>query len=48
MVKATLHGRSWFAWYPVRLGFMNNGQIVWLQRLMRYRAGDIWVYQRMG
>jgi len=26
---------------------MNNGPIVWLQRLMRYRAGDMWFYQRM-
>jgi len=24
---------------------MNNGPIVWLQRLMRYRAGDMWFYQ---
>lgn len=28
----------WFAWYPVRLGYSNNGPYVWLEKVIRQKS----------
>jgi hypothetical protein len=35
MIKATILGYEWFAWRPVRLGFLNRGRWVWMRKVIR-------------
>jgi hypothetical protein len=30
---------TWFAWYPVRIGALGTGRLVWLRRLRRLGRG---------
>jgi hypothetical protein len=36
---------QWFAWYPVRIGALGTGQIVWLKKVWRNRCCGVTIYQ---
>lgn len=35
----------WFAWYPVRLGALGTGRLIWLRRVLRIGRGLCAIYQ---
>ena len=35
----------WFAWFPVRIGALGTGPVVWLKKLWRNRCGGVTIYQ---
>lgn len=35
----------WFAWYPVRLGALGTGRLVWLKRVWRNECMGVTIYQ---
>lgn len=38
---------EWFAWYPVYLGVLGTGELVWLEKLWRNRCCGATIYQRL-
>ena len=38
---------TWFCWYPVRLGALSTGRLVWLKRVWRNRCAGVTIYQEI-
>lgn len=45
MIKLYSHSHDWFAWRPVRLGFIGKGAVVWLKHVRRCHVGDHRFYE---
>ena len=35
----------WFAWYPVRLGALGTGRLIWFKKVWRNKCCGITIYQ---
>ncbi len=49
MLGRSLRSRSdtWFAWYPVRVGALGTGRLIWLERVWRNRCMGVTIYQSL-
>jgi hypothetical protein len=47
MIKLYSSSHNWFAWRPVRLGFVPHGPVVWLQRVRRCTIGKYRFYEAL-
>ena len=47
MIKLYSYSHDWFAWRPVRLGFIGMGTVVWLRHVRRCYVGNHRFYEAL-
>lgn len=47
MIKMYSSSYYWFAWRPVRLGFVRRGPLVWLRWIKRSTIGSYRFYEAL-